>query len=135
MAVLTVTIENLHGQIALGRQENSHTLLLDRPVATGGRGLGFNGGHLVLLGWGACFKSTLLAAAQARGLDVSRLELEIEGETVEGPARFGRVSMKVLIEGPEPDDRTKLVMMARNGCIVSNTLAAATAMHVEIVGG
>jgi len=135
VAVLKVTIENLHGQVAMGRQEQDHTLLLDRPIATGGRGVGFNGGHLLLLGWGACFKSTLLAAAISREINVTRLELEIEGETTEGPARFSQVSMIIHLGGPEPSEASKLIAIARSGCIVSNTLAAAAEMRVELAGG
>jgi organic hydroperoxide reductase OsmC/OhrA len=134
VAILKVAVENLHGQVAMGRQEQDHTLLLDRPIATGGRGLGFNGGHLLLLGWGACFKSTLLAAAISREIDITSLALEIEGETAEGPARFSRVSMIVHIEGPESSESSKLIDIARKGCIVSNTLAAAADMHVELAG-
>jgi putative redox protein len=134
VAVLKVSVENLHGQVAMGRQEQGHTLLLDRPEATGGRGLGFNGGHLLLLGWGACFKSTLLAAALSREIDVTSLGLEIEGETADGPARFSRVSMVVHLSGPDPSESSKLIDIARRGCIVSNTLAAAADMRVELAG-
>ncbi|MPZ52688.1 MAG: hypothetical protein GEU79_08130 [Acidimicrobiia bacterium] len=132
MGTLKVSIENMKGGVALGRQENDHTLLLDRPVATGGTGLGFNGGHLLLLGWGGCFKSNLVAAADARQIEITRLELEIGGETADSPARFVRFSMKVRMDGPEESMKAKLLTIAKNSCIVSNTLASAALMDVEL---
>jgi uncharacterized OsmC-like protein len=115
----------------MGRQEDTHTLILDRPVATGGTGLGFNGGHLLLLGWGGCFKSTLLAAAESRGLPVSDLHLDIEGVTTETtPSAFETLRMRVRMKGPTPDEQDRLVRLAERWCIVSNTLASACTLEV-----
>jgi putative redox protein len=123
MATMRVWVRSLDGHVSIGRQEDDHVLPLDRPEATGGTGLGFNGGHLMLLGWGGCFKSTLLAAAEARDIAVHRLELSVAGETAETPYRFERVTMQVTLEADVDDaGRQKLIDIARNGCAVSNTL-------------
>ncbi len=132
MATLNVTVEMLRGHQAVGRQEEDGVLPLDRPIATGGTGLGFNGGHLMLLGWGACFKSTLVAAAQARDIAVTRLDLAISGDLVDAPARFSALRMKVVLEGPDEEDRQKLVAIARNGCAVSQTLARAAEVEITL---
>ena len=132
MPTLNVTVESLRGHVAVGRQETDGVIPLDRPEATGGTGLGFNGGHLMLLGWGACFKSTLIAAAEARSLPVDRLSLDISGELVDGPYRFASVTMRVTLEGPVDDDKARLVTIARNGCAVSNTLAGSTDMTIDL---
>lgn len=132
MATLNVTVEMLRGHQAVGRQEEDGVLPLDRPIATGGTGLGFNGGHLMLLGWGACFKSTLVAAAQARDITVTRLDLAISGDLVDAPARFSALRMKVVLDGPDEEDRQKLVTIARNGCAVSQTLARAAEVEITL---
>lgn len=133
MATLNVTVETLRGHQAVGRQEQDGVIPLDRPVATGGTGLGFNGGHLMLLGWGACFKSTLVAAAHARDIPVTRLDLDISGDLVETPSRFSTLRMTVVLEGPATDDeRHKLVTIARNGCAVSQTLSRAVEMEIRL---
>lgn len=132
MATLNVTVEMLRGHQAVGRQEEDGVLPLDRPIATGGTGLGFNGGHLMLLGWGACFKSTLVAAAQARDIAVTRLDLAISGDLVDTPARFSALRMKVVLDGPDEEDRQKLVTIARNGCAVSQTLARAAEVEITL---
>lgn len=58
MATLTASVQLLNDHIALGHQEQGHTLLLDCPEVTGGTELGFNGGHLMLQGWGPVSSAT-----------------------------------------------------------------------------
>jgi uncharacterized OsmC-like protein len=133
MATMSVWVRSLDGHVAIGRQEQGHVLPLDRPEATGGTGLGFNGGHLMLLGWGACFKSTLLAAADARGIGVRGLELSITGETADTPYRIERVTMAVTLDADADDDgKRKLIEIARNGCAVSNTLQRGAQMDIAL---
>ena len=132
MATMNVWVRSLDGHVSIGRQEDDHVLPLDRPEATGGTGLGFNGGHLMLLGWGGCFKSTLLAAAEARGIAVRGLELSISGETADTPYRIEHVRMRVALDADvDEDGRRKLIDIARNGCAVSNTLQRGARMDIE----
>ncbi len=131
MATMNVRVRLLDGHVALGQQEDGQVILLDRPVETGGTGLGFNGGHLMLLGWGACFKSTLLAAADARGIRVERLELEISGETVQTPYRFETLHMRIRLKADcDENDKRKLIEIAKKGCAVSNTLSRGVTLDV-----
>ena len=133
MATMSVWVRSLDGHIAIGRQEHGHVLPLDRPEATGGTGLGFNGGHLMLLGWGGCFKSTLLAAAEARDITVRGLELSITGETADTPYRIEHVRMSVTLDADLDDDgKHKLIEIARNGCAVSNTLQRGAKMAIDL---
>lgn len=134
MPTLTVTVRGLRGHQAVGQQEDDGVLPLDRPVAAGGTGLGFNGGHLMLLGWGACYKSTLVAAAEARDIEVRDLRLDVRGEMVDSPSRIAVVHMDVHLDTDAgPEDERKLVEVAKHGCAVSNTLARAADMHVTLV--
>lgn len=132
MTTLTASVRLLEDHISLGQQEQGHTLLLDRPKTTGGTELGFNGGHLMLLGWGACFKSNLVAAAAARGVEVRSLSLRLEGDTAKTPNRFSALRMFVTLDA-DASVREKLVTIAGNSCIVSNTLRAATEMDIVLV--
>jgi putative redox protein len=133
MATMNVWVRSLDGHVAIGRQEDDHVLPLDRPEATGGTGLGFNGGHLMLLGWGGCFKSTLLAAAEARDITVRGLELSITGETADTPYRIEHVRMAVTLDADLDDDgKRKLIDIARNGCAVSNTLQRGAKMDIDV---
>jgi uncharacterized OsmC-like protein len=133
MATMRVWVRSLDGHVSVGRQEHDHVLPLDRPEDTGGTGLGFNGGHLMLLGWGGCFKSTLLAAAEARGVEVRGLELHIAGETADAPTRIERVSMTVMLDADlDPEDKRHLINVARTGCAVSNTLQQGAHMDIAL---
>lgn len=133
MGTMTVWVRALDGHISIGRQEQSHVLPLDRPEATGGTGLGFNGGHLMLLGWGGCFKSTLLAAAEARDIEIRALELSITGETADTPYRIEHVRMSVTLDADiDEDGKRKLIDIARNGCAVSNTLQRGAQMDIDL---
>jgi putative redox protein len=130
---MKVWVRSLDGHVAIGRQEEGHVLPLDRPEATGGTGLGFNGGHLMLLGWGGCFKSTLIAAAEARDIDVRGLDLTIAGDTADAPYRIEQVRMSVELDA-DVDEHTKrkLIDIARNGCAVSNTLQQGVEMDISL---
>ncbi|HXW82683.1 MAG TPA: OsmC family protein [Acidimicrobiales bacterium] len=132
---MNVTVRVLDGHLAIGRQEEDQVLLLDRPVRTGGTGLGFNGGHLMLMGWAACFKSTLLAAAESRGIEVRRLELSVAGETADRPYRFVELTMKARLEISGSDqEREHLLEIAGRGCAVSNTLRQGAKLTISLEG-
>lgn len=133
MSTLHVSVTQIREHVAIGRQENQHVLPLDRPEATGGTGLGFNGGHLMLLGWGGCFKSVLVASAQARDIDLHDIHLEIDGDIVDTPKRFARLRMTVSFDADvAPEEKRKLLRVAENGCAVSNTLKAAAEMDISL---
>lgn len=133
MTTMNVTVRVLDGHLAVGRQEEDQVLLLDRPVRAGGTGLGFNGGHLMLLGWGACFKSTLLAAAEGRGVEVNRLEIAVAGETADAPYRFAELRMRVLLEiSGSDEERDHLLEIASRGCAVSNTLRQGAKLSITL---
>jgi uncharacterized OsmC-like protein len=129
----TVTIESLHGQLALGQQESGPVVLLDRTVDKGGRGLGFNGGHLMLLGLGACFKSVLLAAAEARGLEVRSLRITVTASEADNPFRYDAIEMNVELESDaSPEAEAHLLALAERGCQVSNTLRAGATVRAAL---
>ena len=61
-----------------------------------------------------------------------RLDLTISGDLVDAPARFSALRMKVVLDGPDEEDRQKLVTIARNGCAVSQTLARAAEVEITL---
>lgn len=133
MAGKTVTVEALHGQLAVGQQESGPVVLLDRTIEKGGRGLGFNGGHLMLLGLGACFKSVLLAAAEAREIEVRSLRITVTATEADNPFRYDAIDMTVELETDAPrDEEEHLLSVAERGCQVSNTLRTGAAVRTAL---
>jgi putative redox protein len=67
------------GPTALG-QGGPFTLTVDRPVAAGGGGLGFNGGQLFYLSIAACWSNDLYREAATMGIALDGVEIEVEGD-------------------------------------------------------
>ena len=88
-----VTVDG--GPTALG-SAGTQTLVADRPVAAGGRGLGFNGGQLMYLSIAACVSNDIYREAPAWGLKVRGVRVEVDGDF---PARGApSTPITVLVE-------------------------------------
>jgi uncharacterized OsmC-like protein len=80
------------GPTALGTA-GPFTLIADRPVAAGGRGLGFNGGQLLYLSIAACVSNDLYREATTQGIGLRRVAVEVDGDF---PAR-GAPSTPIVV--------------------------------------
>ena len=78
--------------------------------------------------------SNLIAAVQARGLDLTDLELLVRGNLTTSPPRFDSIVMEVYGAGPDLDQLGKLTEIAERACIVANTLKGSVALRVEPLG-
>lgn len=75
-----VTLETLQGGPTAVGVAGPYTLLVDRPVEGGGRGLGFNGGQLLYLAVGGCISNDLYREADAQGIVLSDVTVEVDGD-------------------------------------------------------
>jgi len=132
MATVTVIVEQISGTASRGNARGFN-VVMDRPEAKGGTNEGMMGGEALLNGLGGCFMSNLLAAAKARNLVLSNAQAEIEGDLADAPSRFSAIRMSISAQCEPPEELSKLVRIAENGCIVANTLKAAVALSVQIV--
>jgi len=112
---------NVHrtGDTASEGHVRGHRIVMDRPEEKGGSDRGPMGGETMLCALGGCFMSNLMAAAQAREVDLGEVELDIVGTTGGTPPVYERIDMNVSAAGESLD---KLVQIAERGCIVANTL-------------
>ena len=99
-----------------------HSVYSDRPEAKGGSNKGAMGGELFLMGLGGCFMSNLLATVQAREVEASDLNLELNATLEETPPHFSAVELTITGNYPDRDAMQKLVTIAERGCIVANTI-------------
>jgi uncharacterized OsmC-like protein len=90
-----VTVDG--GPTALG-SAGKLTLIADRPVQAGGRGLGFNGGQLLYLSIAACVPNDIYREAERWGLDVRRVAIEVDGDFPARGAPSTPISVVVDIE-------------------------------------
>jgi uncharacterized OsmC-like protein len=111
-----------------------HAVVVDRSLANGGTYRGMVGGELLFTAIGTCLMTTLIGAARARGIELSRLEFEISGVHADSPSRYTSIEVGVIIEGGADDETLdRLLTIAERGCTVSNTIRAATPITVRRV--
>ncbi|MBV9746741.1 MAG: OsmC family protein [Acidobacteriia bacterium] len=109
----------------------THRVLIDRPLEKGGSNQGPMGGELFLASIGGCFMSNLLAAINARKVDLFEVRVEVVGTLAEAPARFSSVVMNVTSSG-SAEQLERLVEVADRGCIMMNTLRGKLDVRVHI---
>ena len=95
-AVEMITVDD--GPTALGRA-GSFTLVADRPVAGGGRGLGFNGGQLLNLAVAACISNDLYREAAKRQMALTRVRVTVDADYQGDPAVSTPIVYDVEIDG------------------------------------
>jgi organic hydroperoxide reductase OsmC/OhrA len=64
----------------------SSSVVIDRPVSGGGRGLGFNGGQLLNLAVAGCISNDLFREAAKRGIRLDRVVVIADSEYIGDPA-------------------------------------------------
>ena len=86
------------GPTALG-WAGSVSVVVDRPVEGGGRGLGFNGGQLLNLAVAGCLSNDLFREAAVRGITLTRVRVVAESDYTGTPAVSTPIEYRVEIEG------------------------------------
>lgn len=81
------------------------TLIVDRPVAAGGGGLGFNGGELLNLAVAACISNDLFREAAREGITLRRVRVSARSDYAGDPALSGPIEYDVEVEGDLPAGR------------------------------
>lgn len=91
------------------------TLLVDRPAAAGGGGLGFNGGQLLYLSIAACWSNDLYRESATMGIELDGVEISVDGDF---PARGSgstpiTVDLVVRSRAPESEVRALIAEVER----------------------
>jgi putative redox protein len=79
------------------------TLIVDRPVAAGGGGLGFNGGELLNLAVAACISNDLFREAAREGIALRRIRVGARSDYAGGPGCVGADRIRRGGRGGRPD--------------------------------
>jgi uncharacterized OsmC-like protein len=78
-------------------------LIADRPVAAGGRGLGFNGGQLLYLSIAACISNDVYREAATMGIAVRRVVVDVDGDFPARGAASTPIDVAVSVESDADD--------------------------------
>jgi putative redox protein len=131
--VYDVEVRNVHGQVTAVGAAGPYTLVVDRPVAGGGGGLGFNGGELLHLAVAGCVSNDLFREAASRGIALSRVLVRASGDFAGDPAVSTGVTYSVEVEGDADDDAlSELVRHVDRIAEIPGSLRGGTA--VTLVG-
>jgi putative redox protein len=75
-----VEFRNVGRESAAIGSAGPYTLVVDRPIDGGGRGLGFNGGQLLYLAIGGCVSNDLFGEARSRGIRLTTVRVVVRGD-------------------------------------------------------
>jgi putative redox protein len=94
------------GPTALG-QGGPFTLTVDRPVAAGGGGLGFNGGQLLYLSIAACWSNDLYREAATMGIELDGVELTVDGDFPARGAGSTPITVDLVVRSSAPEEKVR----------------------------
>lgn len=120
------------GEITSQAAIRNHSVIIDRPEAKGGTDKGPMGGELLLAGLGGCFMSNLLAAIEARNIEASNIQIEVDGTLEEAPPRFSEVTMTVAGDYTDIVEMKRLAEMSEKACISANTLKGSVKINIVV---
>ncbi len=84
-----------------------YTLTVDRPVAAGGGGLGFNGGQLLYLAIAACLSNDLYREAATMGIELDGVEVVVDGDFPARGAGSTPITVDLEVRSAAPEDRLR----------------------------
>lgn len=130
---MSVSLRNVPGTKAAMGWAGGHTLVIDRPEGrAGGMGLGFNGGQMIALAIGGCFCNDLRYVADAMGVELETIEVDVAIELDGKPLVVTSATMSVHVTAGEGVDIAEVIRRAEAGSTVSNSVRAG--FPVKVVG-
>ena len=96
----------------------------DAPVDTGGSGERFSPTDLVAAALASCMCTVMGIAATSRGMELERIECEVEKMMAANPRRISGIKINVVIHGPDPfsDHERSILERAALTCPVYESL-------------
>ena len=114
------------GPTALG-WGGTTSLVVDRPSAAGGRGLGFNGGQLLNMAVAGCVSNDLFREAARRGITLHRVVVTAESDYGGDPAVSTPIEYSVEISGDaEPSALDELIAYVDRIAEIPNSIRSGT---------
>ena|SRR5690242_5375578 len=133
MPSTVVEIQTLSGTSLAVGSAGPRTVTIDRTKEAGGRGLGFNGGELLLLAIGGCFSNDVFREAARCGIEVHRVQVRVEAEWGGDPVRAQNVLFLTTVEADATEEQIKeLIQRTDRVAEIPNSLRLGT--EVKLAG-
>src|ERR1700716_90201 len=94
-----VETRNVAGKVTAIGPAGPFTLIVDRPVESGGGGRGFNGGQLLFLAVAGCISNDLFREAATRSISLDRVVVRVVGDFQGDPATSTDIRYDVELSG------------------------------------
>jgi organic hydroperoxide reductase OsmC/OhrA len=125
MNSMQVSLRNVPGTKAAMGWAGGHTVVIDRAEGrAGGMGLGFNGGQMIALAIGGCFCNDLRYVADAMGVELDTIEVEVAIELDGRPLLVTSATMTVHATAAQGVDVAEIIRRAEADSTVSNSVRA-----------
>ena len=123
---LSMVFDLLPGTRAGVGRTSTKTLIANRPDgAAGGQGLGFNGAEFFAAALGGCFRNDLHYAAEARGIQLHEVQVEVK-VTLDGqPLRIVAAWLGAYTASDDPEGGRSCFEDACAASIIANSVSAA----------
>jgi putative redox protein len=126
-----VTVKLVEGTMGVATA-GPHAIVVDRSLSNGGTYLGMVGGELLFTAVGTCLMTTLVGAARARDIELTRVEFEVSGVHEDAPSRYTSIDIQAVVEAEAPSEEVdKLLAIAERGCTVSNTISRGAPIQIR----
>ena len=125
MGTMSVSLRNVPGTKAAMGWAGGHTVVIDRAEGrAGGMGLGFNGGQMIALAIGGCFCNDLRYVADAMGVELDTIEVDLAIELDGEPLLVTSAIMSVRVTAAASVDVAEIIRRAEADSTVSNSVRA-----------
>ena len=123
----TVEIRTISGSSLAVGSSGPRTVTIDRTKESGGLGLGFNGGELLLLAIGGCYSNDIFREAAKRNVSVTSVQVKVHAEWAGDPVRAQNVSFDVSVEADASEaDISELIQHTDRVAEIPNSLRFGT---------
>lgn len=91
--------------------QSGNAIETDAPVDNGGQGSRFSPTDLVAAALASCMCTIMGLAANAHGIDLGRINCDVEKIMVKDPRRIGEIRVGLRFEGPQTyDDKARAIL-------------------------
>ncbi len=129
---ITSRVDNSNGrhEITLSTNTNSHSITI--PPRLSGYGSSANGGELLFLALATCYCNDIYREAAKRGIQVERVEAEVEGEFGAEGEPAENVTYRARVTAHAPQDAIRdLVRHTDIAAEIQNALRRATPVSLS----